>query len=38
LRAQIRAGMRTECKTCVCSLWRNLDIPDGLTAPARFAL
>jgi Fe-coproporphyrin III synthase len=25
LRAEIRDGMRTECKTCVCSLWRDLD-------------
>jgi MoaA/NifB/PqqE/SkfB family radical SAM enzyme len=23
LRAQIRAGMRPECKTCVCSMWRD---------------
>jgi MoaA/NifB/PqqE/SkfB family radical SAM enzyme len=23
LRADIRAGMRTECKTCVCSMWRD---------------
>jgi Fe-coproporphyrin III synthase len=25
LRADIRAGARSECKTCVCTLWRNLD-------------
>jgi Fe-coproporphyrin III synthase len=24
LRAAIRAGERTECKTCVCSMWRDL--------------
>ena len=23
LRAQIRSGMRPECKTCVCSMWRD---------------
>jgi MoaA/NifB/PqqE/SkfB family radical SAM enzyme len=23
LRADIRAGLRTECKTCVCSMWRD---------------
>jgi MoaA/NifB/PqqE/SkfB family radical SAM enzyme len=23
LRADIRAGMRTECKTCICSMWRD---------------
>jgi hypothetical protein len=22
LRADIRAGSREECKTCVCSMWR----------------
>ena len=27
LRANIRAGMRAECKTCVCSMWRT---PSGL--------
>jgi MoaA/NifB/PqqE/SkfB family radical SAM enzyme len=26
LRADIRAGIREECKTCVCSMWRNLDV------------
>lgn len=25
LRRAIRAGKRTECSTCVCSMWRNLD-------------
>jgi Fe-coproporphyrin III synthase len=25
LRSAIRAGQRAECKTCVCSLWRNPD-------------
>jgi MoaA/NifB/PqqE/SkfB family radical SAM enzyme len=38
LRAEIRAGTRAECKTCVCSLWRDLDGPDSLNAPARIAL
>ena len=23
LRGDIRAGMRAECKTCVCSMWRD---------------
>jgi hypothetical protein len=23
LRAAIRAGARAECKTCVCSMWRD---------------
>jgi Fe-coproporphyrin III synthase len=25
LRAAIRAGRRTQCRTCVCTLWRDLD-------------
>lgn len=25
LRAAIRAGQRSECETCVCSMWRDLD-------------
>jgi Fe-coproporphyrin III synthase len=29
LRASIRAGERSECKTCVCSMWRNPDSLDG---------
>ncbi|HLZ97905.1 MAG TPA: radical SAM/SPASM domain-containing protein [Steroidobacteraceae bacterium] len=28
LRTAIRNGRRGECKTCVCSMWRDLDIPD----------
>jgi MoaA/NifB/PqqE/SkfB family radical SAM enzyme len=26
LREDIRAGVRAECKTCVCSMWRDLDV------------
>ena len=29
LRAGIREGKQPECKTCVCSLWRNLDRIEG---------
>jgi MoaA/NifB/PqqE/SkfB family radical SAM enzyme len=32
LRAAIRDGRRAECKTCVCSMWRDLDLV-GLSAP-----
>ncbi len=28
LRADIRAGNRAECKTCVCSMWRDPDVVD----------
>ena len=38
LRASIRAGARAECKTCVCSMWRD---PDDIRAAAdsvRFAV
>jgi MoaA/NifB/PqqE/SkfB family radical SAM enzyme len=38
LRASIRAGERAECKTCVCSMWRD---PDAIAAGAdsvRFAM
>jgi Fe-coproporphyrin III synthase len=28
LRAAIRAGERPECRTCVCSMWRDLDTVD----------
>jgi MoaA/NifB/PqqE/SkfB family radical SAM enzyme len=38
LRADIRAGMRRECKTCVCSLWRNLDTLGDAAVPAKFVL
>jgi MoaA/NifB/PqqE/SkfB family radical SAM enzyme len=31
LRASIRAGEREECKTCVCSMWRDLhDLPSSI--------
>jgi MoaA/NifB/PqqE/SkfB family radical SAM enzyme len=33
LRTAIRDGRRAECKTCVCSLWRD---PPHLESPARF--
>lgn len=33
LRTAIRDGRRPECKTCVCSLWRN---PANFQGPARF--
>jgi hypothetical protein len=26
LRTAIRDGRRAECKTCVCSMWRDLDV------------
>lgn len=29
LRQEIRAGRRAECKTCVCSMWRDLDTVDS---------
>jgi MoaA/NifB/PqqE/SkfB family radical SAM enzyme len=29
LRASIRAGHRAECKTCVCSMWRDLNRPEN---------
>ena len=32
LRARIRAGMRAECKTCVCSMWRDPEPTDTRTA------
>jgi MoaA/NifB/PqqE/SkfB family radical SAM enzyme len=38
LRGDIRAGMRAECKTCVCSLWRDLDALHDATMPAKFVL
>ena len=38
LRGDIRAGMRAECKTCVCSLWRDLDALHDTTMPAKFVL
>jgi Fe-coproporphyrin III synthase len=38
LREDIRSGARAECKTCVCSMWRDLDDAGTPTRPARFAL
>jgi len=35
LRHDIRAGKRAECRTCVCSMWRDLDMVDGPTLPGR---
>jgi Fe-coproporphyrin III synthase len=32
LRANIRAGERSECNTCVCSMWRD---PEAIRAPVR---
>jgi MoaA/NifB/PqqE/SkfB family radical SAM enzyme len=38
LRADIRGGKRDECKTCVCSMWRDLSDFGGDADSARFAL
>jgi len=38
LRADIRAGMRTECKTCVCSMWRDPHLFDGSAIAAQAAI
>jgi Fe-coproporphyrin III synthase len=38
LRADIRAGMRTECKTCICSMWRDPQLFDGSAPAGRFAI
>jgi len=38
LRGDIRAGMRAECKSCVCSLWRDLDALHDTTMSAKFVL
>jgi Fe-coproporphyrin III synthase len=39
LRAAVRAGERAECKTCVCSLWRDLEhLDDTLALPKALAL
>jgi MoaA/NifB/PqqE/SkfB family radical SAM enzyme len=35
LRSAIRAGQRAECKTCVCSLWRN---PDNIDISKRSSI
>jgi Fe-coproporphyrin III synthase len=37
LRANIRAGKRSECKTCVCSMWRDPDNIGESIHAARFA-
>jgi MoaA/NifB/PqqE/SkfB family radical SAM enzyme len=37
LRTAIRAGARPECKTCVCSLWRDLDVVSASTHSTMFA-
>jgi MoaA/NifB/PqqE/SkfB family radical SAM enzyme len=37
LRADIHAGTRTECKTCVCSMWRDPENIRASTYVARFA-
>jgi len=37
LREDIRAGVRAECKTCVCSMWRDLDVVCASTHPTVFA-
>jgi len=34
LRTAIRDGRRAECKTCVCSMWRDLDVVCSSTLPA----
>jgi hypothetical protein len=34
LRQEIRAGRRAECKTCVCSMWRDLGAVDNAWSPA----
>jgi MoaA/NifB/PqqE/SkfB family radical SAM enzyme len=34
LRAAIRDGRRAECKTCVCSMWRDLDVVCSSILPA----
>ncbi|MGO9950273.1 MAG: radical SAM/SPASM domain-containing protein [Steroidobacteraceae bacterium] len=38
LRSAIRSGKRAECKTCVCSMWRDLGAAGNSPAPTRFAL
>jgi Fe-coproporphyrin III synthase len=35
LRENIRAGQRAECKTCVCSMWRDLDTVETSILPAK---
>jgi Fe-coproporphyrin III synthase len=38
LREEIRGGTRAECKTCVCSMWRDLDVAGASTRPTQFTL
>jgi MoaA/NifB/PqqE/SkfB family radical SAM enzyme len=37
LREDIRAGARAECKTCVCSMWRDPDVVCASTHSTMFA-
>ncbi len=37
LREDIRSGRRAECRTCVCSMWRDPDTAVS-TRPTQFAL
>lgn len=37
LRTAIRGGQRAECKTCVCSMWRDPDVVSSSTLPAMVA-
>jgi MoaA/NifB/PqqE/SkfB family radical SAM enzyme len=37
LRTEIRDGGRAECKTCVCSMWRDLDMVCSSTLPTMVA-
>ncbi len=38
LREDIRAGNRAECKTCVCSMWRDLNTVETSILPVKSAL
>jgi MoaA/NifB/PqqE/SkfB family radical SAM enzyme len=38
LRTVIRDGGRAECKTCVCSMWRDLDVVCSSTLPTMVAM
>jgi hypothetical protein len=38
LRTAIRSGKRAECKTCVCSMWRDPDVVGNSSPSARLAL
>jgi Fe-coproporphyrin III synthase len=37
LRTAIRSGKRAECKTCVCSMWRDPEVIGNLALPMRIA-